>query len=100
MNRDAHDIEEYKREIAEQSGTNIQPNTLVKLMAASEPCMFNNKNLVELVPTQLDVVALFHLGLMCKTARQHGQEQIEYWKELAKYRGYWETEPSVSGLTE
>jgi len=94
MNRDTHDIEEYKKEVAKQSGINIQPNDMVKLMAASDPCLFNNKNLVDIVPKQLDPIVLFVLGQMHKAAMEHGKEQVKYWRDLDQYRGYWEVEPT------
>jgi hypothetical protein len=67
---DTHDIVKYAKEI---SGRNIQPDTLVKLMVQSEPCLFSNqaRNLAT-VELRLRAVAQWHADL-----------QVEFWKELS-----------------
>jgi hypothetical protein len=100
--RDTHDIEEYEREKArmeiadrayrecEMTGkpskipksANIQPGLVVKLMAASEPCLFSNKNPIEVKPVVVDPKVFLALGQMLEAAKFHAEYQIEFWKEL------------------
>jgi len=56
-NRDTYDIEEAERldkaEFdARNKSTNIQPSLLVKLMCESEPCLFNNKSELAVIPVE------------------------------------------------
>lgn len=78
--RDTHDILAYE---AEQKSHNIQPSTLVMALVESEPGLFNNENLVPVIPTTLDPKALFMLGRMLEAAKFHAEYQIAFWKELA-----------------
>ena len=68
---------------AKQKSYNIQPQTLIRAFIESEPCLFANKNLVQIEPTHIDVRSLYMLGQVLEAAKSHARYQVDFWRELA-----------------
>lgn len=83
-NRDTYDILEAERLDREQSeySTNIQPNTLVKAMVASEPCLFSNQTDLAVVPKVVDAMFYFRIAKLHEIAIWHAALQVAFDLEL------------------
>lgn len=84
-NRDTYDIleaERLDRETVTKQGTNIQPDTLVKAMVASEPCLFSNESVVVIEPKIVDPMFYYRIAKLREIALWHAAIQIAFEKEL------------------
>jgi len=62
--------------------TNIQPDLVARLLAASEPCLFRNQSQPVVTPYQISSRLLVSYALCCDFAKQHAREQVEFFEQL------------------